>query len=839
MTNRGRGYSTIQVVGVSLLILVVAALFRTWHLGSVPPGLFGDEAVNGLDALDVLAGRGQVFFPANYGREGLHMYLIAAFFRLLGVTSMALRLPSVLAGIFTALATAWLGWELFAGSDKRVRAITAASSALWLATAYWHVHFSRFGIRGVFTPLCGALAFAAFWRGVNRREGRDAVRDQEAPYPGAAVAPGRQRSSNWLSRGFGAGLGWFVLSGFFLGLSVHFYTASRLYPVFLGLFLLAQAIVVRRLDGKRSVLLRDHFWPLVGLFAVAALVFAPLGYYFLTHPGSFAQRASTVVAFGQETSPWRQMGRALVGNVAQFFLPGQGDRAWFYNLPGRSILEPITAALTLVGLFICIIRLRRRAYLFVLLWWPVMLIPAVLAVDRVPTAPRVLGTMPGIYLFPAIAVGAAVQWIGERVRRPRWRRVGNSLVIGIPLLAAGVWTAVDYFAVWAPSAETYEAFDGEMRDAAEWLQANPQPWPLYVSAEFYRHPSFMLLYGQVPTTEIFDHQDPAIRWCDARTSLPLPPPGREATYVFTGVAHLSEERLSRYVPDGYVVDRMFDPAGGPSVTVYRATYRDRMQNVVDHELAAGVRLVGYDVYGEARPGVDLDVALYHRIEAAPYEGRRGYRVQLGVEDGSGARWNSTDDPVTFRPAEWDAGGRFVSWHRVQVPAEAARGPYEVLARWWDEESDAPAGQWVSLSSARLEGPRGSGLQAVFGPGLRLLESSVQLQQGDGGDTLAVELLLQAEMPFDQSYTLFLHALDADGQRVGQRDSATGGGLFPIDLWSPGQVVRDVYRVPVDVAEVRRPYRLALGFYDWRTGERLPAVGPDGDRLPEDQFVFGL
>ena len=87
-------------IGIAiLLLLAIAALFRLWRIGSTPPGLFGDEAVNGLDALDVLAGRGRIFFPANYGREGLHMFIIAAFFKLMGVTPLVLRLPSVIAGL--------------------------------------------------------------------------------------------------------------------------------------------------------------------------------------------------------------------------------------------------------------------------------------------------------------------------------------------------------------------------------------------------------------------------------------------------------------------------------------------------------------------------------------------------------------------------------------------------------------------------------------------------------------------------------------------------------------------------------------------------------------------
>jgi 4-amino-4-deoxy-L-arabinose transferase-like glycosyltransferase len=95
-----------------LLILAVSALFRLWGIGSAPPALHGDEAANGMDALDVLGGRGSVFFSNYYGREGLNMVFIAALFKLVGVSTFAIRLSSIIGGIFTPLAVYWLGREL-------------------------------------------------------------------------------------------------------------------------------------------------------------------------------------------------------------------------------------------------------------------------------------------------------------------------------------------------------------------------------------------------------------------------------------------------------------------------------------------------------------------------------------------------------------------------------------------------------------------------------------------------------------------------------------------------------------------------------------------------------
>jgi len=818
-----------------LLILSVAALFRLWRIGSIPPGLFGDEAVNGLDALDVLAGRGRIFFPANYGREGLHMFIIAAFFKIMGVTPLALRLPSVIAGILTALATFWLGRELFRSElHKGKLSGVPLLAALWLATAYWHVHFSRFGIRGVFTPLLGALAAAAFWRGVNQwpsSETDDDIQPIQHSYQGQGGL--RSRWASW---------GWFLLAGAFLGLSLHFYTASRLYPVFLGLFLLAQIAATwcqKRRDGGwiRGSLLARFFPQVLGLYAVAAAVFAPLGWYFLTHPGSFAKRASTVMAFGNQEAPWIRIAQAVAGNVAQFFIPGMGDSAWFYNLAGRSLLEPITAVLALVGMFICLRRWRRSPYLFLLLWWLIMLLPSFLAVDRVPTAPRVLGVMPALYFFPAIAVVTLADWVkGMRFSS----RLRHSLAVGllvIPLALAAMWTARDYFVVWAPSAEAYEAFDGEIVDAAYWLQENPQPWPVYLSAEFYRHGSFMLLYSHTPTKEVFSYRDEAVRWYDGRYALPLPPRADEATFLFTGIAHTDAQQLAYYLPEQQLLHQSFDAAGRPSLTVFRAGYRDRVQNPAQVSLQDGVTLTGYDVYGEARPGHSLEVVLHWRFAAAQPQNVGGYHIQLALIDHRAQSWPATPDFLAYRPPEWDTGSEAISWHRVSLPDEAPLGYYQVALRLVDGQTNTPLSEWAMLAPSEPVSSRHADPLASFGDALRLLDAEVYLEEMAGSEHLVVELLLDTTARLPESYTLFLHVLDIDGQRVGQRDSPTGNGLYPTDAWQPGQPLYDVYHIPIDVTGAPQPYRLALGFYDVQTGERLPAYSSDGSRLPEDRLML--
>ena len=85
-----------------LAIFLVALALRTYRLQEWPPGLFNDEAANGLDGLAVLRGERPLFFPRNTGREPLFLYLQAGMMALLGPTPYALRLTAAIVGA---------GWE--------------------------------------------------------------------------------------------------------------------------------------------------------------------------------------------------------------------------------------------------------------------------------------------------------------------------------------------------------------------------------------------------------------------------------------------------------------------------------------------------------------------------------------------------------------------------------------------------------------------------------------------------------------------------------------------------------------------------------------------------------
>jgi len=64
-----------------IFILFVAFFFRFYKLFLIPPGLYPDVAINGTEAFFSFKNKDfKVFYPENYGREGLMMWLIALSF---------------------------------------------------------------------------------------------------------------------------------------------------------------------------------------------------------------------------------------------------------------------------------------------------------------------------------------------------------------------------------------------------------------------------------------------------------------------------------------------------------------------------------------------------------------------------------------------------------------------------------------------------------------------------------------------------------------------------------------------------------------------------------------
>ncbi|MEP7199369.1 MAG: glycosyltransferase family 39 protein, partial [Chloroflexota bacterium] len=257
-----------------LLACVTALAFglRLYRLDSLPPGLHHDEALNGIEARELLTtGARPIYIGSGFNGEPLLEYSMMVSEAVFGVTPFAVRLPSALVGALTIPIVFMLvrvigSWRVDVRHWNGAHAPTSTFhlppssfqpliSSVILATLYWHLNASREGYKPVLLPLFGALAFyflfSTFSSSTVRR------------LPSA------------------------VACGLVLGLGFYTYPSIRfLYPV---VALLVVFVMWR--DRARA---KTYFVHALLMAVIALLVFAPLGVYYWQHPGAFFTRSDQV-----------------------------------------------------------------------------------------------------------------------------------------------------------------------------------------------------------------------------------------------------------------------------------------------------------------------------------------------------------------------------------------------------------------------------------------------------------------------------------------------------------------------------------------------------------------
>ena len=99
------------------------------------------------------------------------------------------------------------------------------------------------------------------------------------------------------------------------------------------------------------------------------------------------------------------------------------------------------------------------------------------------------------------------------------------------------------------------------------------------------------------------------------------------------------------------------------------------------------------------------------------------------------------------------------------------------------------------------------------------------------------LFWQSDSRLSEDYHTFVHLLDAEGRLVAQHDGVPVYGERPTWSWWDAEVIQDEHVLVTDSDLPTGTYTLFTGMYDFPTGIRLPAVGPTGERLPEDSVLL--
>lgn len=127
----------------------------------------------------------------------------------------------------------------------------------------------------------------------------------------------------------------------------------------------------------------------------------------------------------------------------------------------------------------------------------------------------------------------------------------------------------------------------------------------------------------------------------------------------------------------------------------------------------------------------------------------------------------------------------------------------------------------------LPPPRFRSLDFQFLDFINLLGYTVPVDRAVPGQPYLVTLYWRATAPMADNYVVFLQLVDDQDNKISQRDTFSGGGMFPTSRWKPGEVVVDTIVLPIDPnAPAPQAFNLIGGLWDLSTGQRLPISSPD-------------
>jgi 4-amino-4-deoxy-L-arabinose transferase-like glycosyltransferase len=790
-------------------ILFIAAFLRLYQLDTVPPGLNFDEAGDAVAAVDILSGQPQLFWRIGGGKEPFWPYLLALAFWLGGRTPFVLRLSAALVGIATVGVTYAAVRAIFSAEGAwRARGL-AALTALGLATAYWHVSFSRLGLRVITMPLFIVLCSYFLWKGLCQGKGR-----------------------------------YFALSGLFLGGSLYTYTGARFWPLALLVFLALNWLLSRGQTPTKASTPPIRPFAILALSALAAA--SPLLVYFILNPADFVARAAVTSFLSPQVShgsPWQTLFTATWQTLGAFGFTADANR--LVNLPGRSIFSLPEAVLFWSGVAIALWRVRRPPYLFALSWWLVMLAPAIAAPEEVPHYLRTLGAAPIAYLFPALALVT----LGEKARRIlEARRTCQLVALAAVLLYgwAGWRTYHDYFQVWARDADAlYLPFDLYAVELVEEMSAENDPGAVYIlpgdirAGGVHQHFTVDFLYHGATPYHYIKVDEGSIAadltaYCRGKTTVHVinwkADKHQEADHkellpflLSRNGAFLRREAHRAYDTVTYRL------SSGQTVFSLDADLRP-----VQFNFGGKLSLIGL-AYGPTAESANADgslasggtawVVLRWRKEGELAE---DYKLSLRAVDEAGQLVGQKDRPLYHNwhmgTSGWAVGEEVNEFFLLPVWAATPPGEYQLQAVVYSpltmERLPVAGGAAAALAEVAVGRPTQpvdkttlptlQCLDREFGGGLNLLGCAPSLPETvSPGGWLELALYWEAGQDLRRDYQIGFSLRNREGELALGRPRRPLGDGYPTDHWRVGDVWRGWQRLTVPATTPPGSYELVL------------------------------
>lgn len=445
-----------KIILALIVITLVAAFFRLWQITHLPGGLFPDEAANGIDVNSILQGNRSPFFERGNGREGLFFYLLAFSVELFGRGPWQHHIVSALIGIAEVIVLFFLARRMFGFK-------TAVLAAFFMAASAWHITLSRTGFRAIMIPLFTALTFYYIVKFIQSRDDRQKI--------------------------YAA-----ILAGAFFALGFYTYIAYRIMLVILPA-LLAVLIYVKYKSLRQTLEMIISYKKYIIVSAVSFLIFfAPLGYYFYSHPGSFVGRSGQVSVFTKDLNHGDAVGTILtVAEKTAWSFFTEGDLNWRHNVSGMPFLPPAISIFFLIGLIYAAwisakyiyykTDFRDGKYLIIVFWFFAMLVPELMTAEGIPHGLRLIGAIPAVFIFPAIILAKIINYSLEKFKNNSIAAslMAFTLAFYIALIFTGSYTA--YFGIYANSPEAYYSYRSDLTVVSKYINNRNNKAKTYLSLD--------------------------------------------------------------------------------------------------------------------------------------------------------------------------------------------------------------------------------------------------------------------------------------------------------------------------------------------------------------------
>jgi hypothetical protein len=428
---------------IALLILVVISIsFRFYNLDLLPPGLYIDEAVNGVDTLKNIDNQVyKVFYSANNGREGLFINIQTLSVAIFGNNPWSLRVVSALIGSLTVLIFYFLLKELF---SFRISYI----ASFLLATSFWHVLFSRTGFRAISVSLFLVLAVFFYIKAL-------------------------KTGNLWK----------YSLSGIFFGLGFYTYFTFRL-SVFIFILLILYNYTLFKTQSKIKVFKKNLLTFGLSFF----IAFLPMLIFNLTSFETANNRISQVLAINYENS-FQTIMRNF-NYVLIMFLITTDDYNLRHSLSNHSLLPLVLSFLFYIGIFYTLYYLiykkdesQTLGLKLFLIWFFVMQIPLIFAVDGINNL-RALSGICSVMLFISFGYNIAFEKLGLKfgiLKKYFW----HFTLVFLILITFYEWNR--YFSIWASQDRLNDYYFERLTKIGKILNSKEHSSPIYVVYKYEHH----------------------------------------------------------------------------------------------------------------------------------------------------------------------------------------------------------------------------------------------------------------------------------------------------------------------------------------------------------------